>query len=405
MSPFDAVALSTGRIVLASIVVLSALVFLLSLVVLVHHAASDRRRRNNRRRFVEATNVLLPVVMTCRTTDELMEAVLEARDRFGRRAVMLVLRETRNGLRGEAAQRVSEVLERTGTVAAVAAGLSSKREWVRLTAVKALGECGGATARQALSLAMNDRSSEVRSAAREALISDGSFGAVHAAINAFLHDPDKTAPQMRSFYARLATHAPGELLELLRKDVLTGADRKWPLEALGDAEVQQALPIALMHVSDRDAELRASAARVLGRIGTAGELAVLPYLLADPVWFVRAAAARAVAALFDRVDRAATSSLCELLALRVADDSWWVRANAARALARAGERGAMLLLHVAEGDDRYARDTALATLAVTPMSDGGQARFRIALKRTTPSAVPQTTAVPPTIHPEDWKHV
>jgi len=272
------------------------------------------------------------------------------------------------------------VLERSGSVSTLAAGAVSKREWLRVVSVKGLGECGGEVARNALSAAMADRSPEVRSAAREALVGDGSFGAVRAAITSFLQESDKNPARMRSFYAKLSTTAPAELLELLRANVLKGGDRKLPLEALGDAQVHQALPLALMHAADPDAELRATAARVLGRIGTPGELPSLSHMLGDDSWFVRAAAARAISSIFERMKDVDSASICSLLAARLADPAWWVRANAARALSKAGARGALLLLHVAEGTDRYARDAALATLAVTPLSDGARARFAVAVK-------------------------
>jgi HEAT repeat protein len=368
------------HVVTAVIAGLTAIVCMLSAVVLMHHAISDHQRRGNRQRFVDATDVLVPAVVHCQTTEELEQAAKGAERRFGRRAVALVLRQTRTGLRGEAANRVSTVLERSGTVARLVRGVSSKREWLRVVSVKGLGECGGEVARHALSAALEDRSPEVRSAAREALVSDASFGAVRAAIRSFLTDSDRNSARMRSFYARLATNSPAELLELLRSDVLQGADRKLPLEALGDAQVVQALPLAIMHLVDQDAELRATAARVLGRIGTPGELPSLAFLLRDDIWFVRAAAARAISSLFEQMKNVDSPQICELLAACLGDSAWWVRANAARALSHAGQRGAMLLLHVAEGEDRYARDAALATLALTPLTAPARARFAIAIQ-------------------------
>jgi HEAT repeat protein len=368
------------HVVTAVIASLTATVCLLSVVVLIHHALSDHQRRGNRQRFVDATEDLVPAVVRCHSVEELVQAAADAETRFGRRAVALALRQIRTGLRGEAANRVSAVLEKSGAVARLARGISSKREWLRIVSVKGLGECGGDRARQALNAALDDRSPEVRSMAREALVSDSTFGAVRAAIRSFLSDPDRNSARMRSFYARLATHAPSELLELLRGDVLQGADRKLPLEALGDAQVVQALPLAIVHLVDHDAELRATAARVLGRIGTPGELPSLAYLLGDDTWFVRAAAARAISSLFEQMTSVDSPQILERLTAGLADSAWWVRANAARALSNAGQRGAMLLLHVAEGEDRYARDAALATLALTPLTAAARARFSIAVQ-------------------------
>jgi hypothetical protein len=53
-----------------------------------------------------------------------------------------------------------------------------------------------------------------------------------------------------------------------------------------------------------------------------------------------------------------------------------VRANAARALARAGEEGLAVLFAAAEGRDRYARDAALAALAMANLDPARVARLR-----------------------------
>ncbi len=67
----------------------------------------------------------------------------------------------------------------------------------------------------------------------------------------------------------------------------------------------------------------------------------------------------------------------KLLGARLDDGSWWVRANAARALARAGEEGISVLFRAAEAHDRYARDAALAALAMANLDSARQMRLRL----------------------------
>jgi len=58
------------------------------------------------------------------------------------------------------------------------------------------------------------------------------------------------------------------------------------------------------------------------------------------------------------------------------DSSWWVRANAARALSRSGRAGVGVLFSAAEAHDRYARDSALAALALANLNAEEKMRLR-----------------------------
>ncbi len=115
-----------------------------------------------------------------------------------------------------------------------------------------------------------------------------------------------------------------------------------------------------------DPEVRASALRAMGRIGTlpgdAGESVVRS--LHDDIEFVRVQATRA-AGLLPR--RTALPALWNGLG----DPSWWVRRASAESLHRLGEPGALTLRQAAaRHPDRFARDMAAQVLRDAAASTG-----------------------------------
>ncbi len=77
--------------------------------------------------------------------------------------------------------------------------------------------------------------------------------------------------------------------------------------------------------------------------------------LADPVWFVRVHAARALGRL-GHVDQAS-----ELLGL-LGDPQWWVRTAAKESLQELGEDAAPAILPALKSDDKFVRDGAAEVL-------------------------------------------
>ncbi len=227
-------------------------------------------------------------------------------------------------------------------------------------------------ARRKLIEASDEDSGEVRRAARDGLLNDGTPEAVHAAIHSFLDDLPRRASWRRNFYARLAFVAADQLTTLIRSGDLKPVEEKLAIEALGDAGRRSALSLAVERLTVPDAEMRATAVRVIGKVGHETEMILLIEALNDIEWFVRAAAARALEwmlTLNGAVTHAsARQTAFEKLAYRLTDSSWWVRANAARALARGGGAGVALLLRSAEASDRYARDASVAALAMATLT-------------------------------------
>lgn len=352
------------------VICLAVLVVALSIGVFTHHLVTDRERRRNRQRFEGASLTLAPHLVAAGA--DLERHTDEACHHYGARAVALVLRRARYDLKGSIVDRITRLLERIGEVDFLLRDVRSRRDWKRAIAVRGLGECGGEKARAALIVAANDPAGEVRRAAREGLLSDGSPDALKAAIESFLIDLPRRAGWRRTFYARLAAVSSNELLTLVTSGRLSDGEEKLALEALGDAGCRHALPLAVQRASAEEPETRATAIRVIGKLGSDREVPLLFEALEDPEWFVRAAAGRALewmllnSPLMSRSSWESTAFLT--LGRKLTDNSWWVRANAARALARGGGGGVRVLLETANGVDAYARDAAVAALAMAPLT-------------------------------------
>jgi len=371
------------RAIAIAILVLTALITVFCLGLVVHHAFSSRRR-NRRARLVRRANPFLAGFIG--GWEPLGTAVREARGRYGDWATAVVLRDARRELRGARAAEISAALLEMGEVRRLRLAASSRAEWRRAQAVRDLGLCGGDEARAELLEAAQDSASEVRRAARDGLLSDGSPESIQAAMRSFLKDAPTRTTWRPSFYAHLASAAAGELRGLLSSGALAGDEEKLGLEALGEVRDPEVVPLARVRLSAPDPEIRATAARVLGKLGDNKSGPEIVSLLRDSEWFVRAAAARAFESL--KADEAAISAL----AVGLSDENWWVRNNATQALASQGERGAEVLLSAAFGLDVFSRDAALAAMSRFPLVPAAKSRFDQIVTTITRAGIPSPLA-------------
>lgn len=144
--------------------------------------------------------------------------------------------------------------------------------------------------------------------------------------------------------------SPSPAVRMAAADVLARTPHPDPL-------VRTALVAAL---DDPDGEVRARAAKAIGRSGDAGAAPPLVKALADPVWFVRLQAAKAIGVLaHERAVRALVTALT--------DEAWQVRAAAAEALRRVGGPAVPALTTcLFESRDRYAKEQVVEELQRTP---------------------------------------
>jgi HEAT repeat protein len=336
------------------VVILVVLASLAAAGLIAHHAWSSARRALWKRRLEIATRVVGDALLE---PNELESAIARATRVTGPRVTGAALRGLRTRVGGELGVRLSELLEETGETARLARLRRSRRLWVRRRAARGLGECGGPAAVAALLPLLDDEVPDVRRTARMALLISGDGSAIEAAVTSYLEDAPTARGWKAAFYARVASVGPDHLRRLVESGVLPPAEEKLALESLGAAHDHDAVPLVRARLAAAEPEMRAPAVRSRGRVGDPAPRATVADLLADPVWYVRAVAARALESMWPDEESAAG------LSRALSDDSWWVRANAARSLVQQGRLGLELLLPALSGSDAYARDAVLVALA------------------------------------------
>ena len=152
----------------------------------------------------------------------------------------------------------------------------------------------------------------------------------------------------------------GPLVTLLEDATKPGAEQFHgeitAVRVLGDLRASEARGILQRVACDgKKEDLRAQAMLALGKMGDPEDVPVLLKGTKDGSWPVRAQAANALRMIGE------VSTIPTLKDL-AADEEWWVRLNACKALANMGPEGEKALLELLQGDDRYARDRAAATL-------------------------------------------
>lgn len=231
------------------------------------------------------------------------------------------LREKGSRRRAEAAELLRQV-RAPESITPLMAALGDDDLDIRLRAARALSELGGQQAREALIAALGD---------------DSRWSVMRVADILSRMGPEVVQDLLRAFP------------QLSQRSRLAALD---VIIRIGNDSTQEFL---LQCLADPDRDVRARAASGLGRLGRRDAAPALLQAMADTEWPVRAKAARA---LGDIGAREALSTLRAALA----DPAWWVRSNSAEALRRLGKPGIDILFDVLDGNDRFARDQALAIL-------------------------------------------
>lgn len=238
--------------------------------------------------------------------------------------------------------------------------------WRRMDAARWLGRLGQRDGLPHLIRLTGDRSARVRSAAVGALGSLRDPEARDALVRCL--DEIASAFDRRAVPPDVLTRAlVGQGAEavpalLPRMQSRSGVVRKIAVEVLAcapesDPRVRGALLSAL---EDRDAEVRAAAAKAIGHVNDTSAVALLAKSLSDPVWFVRLQAARALGTL-------ARQRALRPLVSALTDESWQVRAAAADALRRLGEPAVPALTEcLFTSRDRYVKEQVVEELQRTP---------------------------------------
>jgi HEAT repeats len=232
-------------------------------------------------------------------------------------------------LSGEPRAHIARYFETGGHIEHQARLLKSRRVWKRAAAAATLGDMASPAAIPALIDALEDRERDVRAAATRSLALLGAAVAVEPIVEALANGRVQRAV---GGWALMQIGAPAltRLRGMLRHDdANVRATAAELIGLIGDAYDSAEL-IRLLH--DPSAEVRAKSAHALGRLGAGQAAAMLRGALGDRIFFVRAAAARALGRLGD------TPSLPALVH-QAQTDRFEAAQAAARALAELSPEG------------------------------------------------------------------
>lgn len=257
-------------------------------------------------------------------------------------------------LSGEQKDRLAALAGEAGLVERYRRMLASRGRWRKARAAENLGYLGGPETVPQLSGLLSHPDETVRAVAARALARISTPEAARALAET-LNDPSElTRLRMAENLERIGSFAVDPLVGVLEG----GGPQARVLAArvLGNLRAAGARP-ALGSVLRGEAptDVRAQAALALGKVGDPEDVPALLDASGDEGWPVRAQVANALAMIGD------LSSIPALQKLTV-DREWWVRLNASRALANMGPAGERALARILEGEDRYARERAAATL-------------------------------------------
>lgn len=263
-------------------------------------------------------------------------------------------------LRGVGREYLMRLAKEMGLVDRYLGALQSRRRWRRARAAESLGYFGGEQAVGPLGELLSDEDETIRAVAARALARIGSDEAVRLLART-LDDPSElTRLRVAENLERVGHPAVKPLMDLLENVESLGVEQlQGPVMAariLGNLRAAEAREVLRRAARNgREDDLRAQATLTLGKIGDPEDVPTLLESARDESWPVQAQAANALG----MIGEVSTVPTLKELA---SDEEWWVRLNAAKALANIGPEGEKTLLELLQGDDRYARDRAAATL-------------------------------------------
>jgi HEAT repeat protein len=228
-----------------------------------------------------------------------------------------------------------------------------RANWRRIAALRLLAYQGYSGIVPLLGQAITDHDSEVVGAAVMILGRIPDMKAAEILIGALKnrqYPPSRIATYLDRF--------PIPISHLLRPLLHHPDDtvRYWGVMLLARHKPSTALERDLATLTNDAAPLvRRAAVATLTRMNQAEGIKAAQALLADPVWYVRAHAARAIAEAED-------PELAPLVAPLLADREWWVRTAAKDALQRMGSEVWASLVPYLDHPDRFARNGAAEVL-------------------------------------------
>jgi HEAT repeat protein len=252
------------------------------------------------------------------------------------------------------------LLERhAASILALARARGVRRRWRRIGALRILVRAGWQAAPPLLAEALESGDEELCAASVAMLGELGTDRAADVLLQAL-----RTGRFSRSRIAAQLDVTPRPIGPLLSPllDEREPQLRFWGATLLHRYAGERPVELELARAAaDDDPSVRAAAVESLAAGGGPAATTTAVALLRDPVWFVRAHAARALRDL----EGATGPAVAKLLA----DESWWVRAAAKEALEARPGRALEVLVGYLDHDDEFARNGAAEVLQNTGVLD------------------------------------
>jgi HEAT repeat protein len=233
--------------------------------------------------------------------------------------------------------------------------------WKQQSALVALGRTRAREAVPALAAALNSSNQEIRLAAVRGLgrtgLPDAALPILDHLLTGRLNIPEHV---VKNALASCCRSSAAVLLQYLRS--AAGASRQIIARAMAEVATADLGEDLILLAGEPDPELRASAARVMGKAQPAFAFPVLSVLAADKEWFVRL---RAVVALAGINHKARIRPLLRALC----DSNRLVRQRAAWALTQMDANLSEILSQVVETQDNYALQAFISELERTGAID------------------------------------
>lgn len=239
-------------------------------------------------------------------------------------------------------------------------GSESGGVWRRIEALQVLASSAAADAYPALDTAVRSGNPQLAVAAIRMLTMLGGREAAVVLIKA-LRDGAYSRARLAAAIDRLPA-LPADLLTPLFESAEPPA-RFWGARLAGRFSAREWTPTVRRLLDDGSPLVRRGAVEALAAVGDAGDRELLLARLADATAFVRAHAARALAASAD-LSRAQSSdeNVAAALVTLLADREWIVRASARRALRTIGKPAIAPLVRAMSHADRFAANSAAEVL-------------------------------------------
>jgi HEAT repeat protein len=289
-------------------------------VVIIRRGQLEISGRRTERLELEMTPIAIRLVESDEPPPNLLQL-----DSSRQEALAAVMNRYARTLTGEATTRIARYFNHGGLVHEQLDALRSRRPWRRTRAAHQLGDMGSRRAESGLVQALNDRDSDVRSAAVRSLGRIGSTNAVEPVIRLMVDGRVSRATAGEALIG-LGEPAVPKLLDLVHGEEDERV-RATATELVGLTGGPQHAREIVTLLRDPSAEVRARAARALGRLGKREQGAALQAMLNERIPYLRTAAADALGEI------GAAESLPALLEQAREDEL-----DPARAAARAAAR-------------------------------------------------------------------